>query len=755
MRSQLVIPEDQIPNWIRSANRGLDWGGLIIAVVALLVSVPYWSSGFITPENNSIHLAFRAHDTTVSLLEGTLYPRWSPHAVYGYGAPILHFTPPLASYSTALLTLLFTDHVATSISLLMSIALVLGGTSTYAYLLQHLGARAAFVGALAFVLSPALSWLLPYHLGDLPTTLAAGLLPVFIWALDRALRFTSAVDLPLAACVFALLLLCDPHLYAPLGLAFGVGVCALRLSAAQQLWPKVLVALLIGASLSAFHWLPAALEAKTVNWQRLPVSPTADFHLSALVAPFHTPDPAAATPPTQPTVGIGLVTLMGAAVGQQLLRRQLLPFGLVWGIAALGVAIGLLTLQLPSLSAALAWCMALASAVLFAALRTDWARRVAFIAALVGVVTAYVPVFLAFQREMPPFPFNEQGQLQFELRGYGIAGSPSGASIPSQLSLMTPPNPALLTAYARGLPDRLTLLNGTPDKAVLLRARSESSTYTIASASPLNAQYTVNPFIGWQAVLGTNPINLTPTLEGTGYLLTLPPTRGSELRFSFSGTPTRQAAGLISLSGLAALILLWRWQRRRKDWQATFPPLLAPDDLRRMAAAAVTLIVVFVALLSGRFVSPPAPMPGVGLASSTPLPYASNSPLQLVAYDVDDQWADRLTATLHWRTSRPLNDLLFVSSSLISTTGEVIIESPPVPLSRIPTTAWRTDRYYTTHLWMDTAPVPVNGRYTLTLRVFPCAMHGTSCTTNRAISFFDERGASLGTQLTLPRILTR
>ncbi|MFQ3673453.1 MAG: hypothetical protein SNJ83_07655 [Aggregatilineales bacterium] len=755
MRSQLVIPEDQIPNWIRSANRGLDWGGLIVALVALLVSVPYWSSGFITPENDSIHLAFRAHDTTISLREGTLYPRWSPHAVYGYGAPILHFSPPLASYGAALLTLLFTDHITTSIGLLMSAALVLGGTATYAYILQHLGARAAFAGALAFVLSPALSWLLLYHLGDLPSLLAAGLLPVFIWALDRALRFTSALDLPLVAAVFALMLLCDPHLYTPLALTFGVGACALRLNAIQQLWPKLLLALLIGMSLSAFYWLPAALEAGSVNWQQLPISPTAVFQLPALVAPFHTPDPAAGTPLMQPTVGMALAVLMSAALGLQLLTRRLLPFGLVWSIAALAVAVVLLTMQRPSLSAALAWCMALVGAVLFAALRTDQARRVTFIVALVGVATAYVPVLLALQRETPPFLFNEQGQLQFEMRGHGIAGSPSGASIPSQISLMTPPSPALLTAYTRGLPDRLTLLNGTPDKAVLLRVQAQASIYTIASASPLNAQFTINPFIGWQATLDAAPIELTPLRDAAGYVFSLPPTRGGELRIRLGMTSARQTGGLISLAGLAALILLWRWQHRRKDWQATFPPLLTPDDLRRMAAVAVTLSIALIALLSGRFVSLPTPMPGVGLISSTPLPYASSSPLQLIAYDISDYWVDRLVVTLHWRASRPLNDLLFISSSLISTTGEVVTESPPTPLSRIPTTAWRTDRYYTTHLWIDAGAVPANGRYTLTLRVFPCPAHGVNCATNRALTFFDERGVSLGTQITLPRILTR
>ncbi|PMB48292.1 hypothetical protein CEN41_01800 [Fischerella thermalis CCMEE 5330] len=534
-----------------------------------------------------------------------------------------------------------------------------------------------------------------------------------------------------------------------------MGVCALRRRAAWQLWPKLLLALLIGVGLSASYWLPAALEAETVNWQRLPVSPTAAFQAPALVAPFHTPDPAAAIPSTQPTVGIALTVLMGAAVGLQLFTRRLQLFGLVWSVAASAVAVGMLMLQLPSLSAALGWCMALAGVSFFAALPTNWARRVIFIAALVGVVTAYVPVFLAFQREAPPFPFNEQGQLQFELRGYGIAGSPSGASIPSQLSLMTPPSPALLTAYTRGLPDRLTLLNGTPDKAVLLRAQSEASIYTIASASPLNAQFTVNPFIGWQAALDAAPLELIPLSDATGYTLSLPPTRGSELRVRLGTTPARQAGGLIGLTALAGLILLWRWQHRRKDWQATFPPLLAPDDLRRMAAAAVTLTIAFIALLSGRFVSPPSPMPGVGLTSSTPLSYVSSSPLQLIAYDVSDQRADKLTATLHWRTSRPLTDLLFISSSLISTNGEVVAESAPVPLSRIPTPAWRTDRYYTTYLSIDAASVPANGRYTLTLRVFPCPAHGTNCATNRALTFFDERGASLGTQITLPRILTR
>lgn len=755
MHSQLVIPEDQIPNWIRSANRGLDWGGIIVVIAALIVSLPYWSGGMLTPENDSIHLAFRAHDTTISLLEGVLYPRWSPHAVYGYGAPILHFSPPLASYSTALLTLLFTDSVAVSVGVLMSAALVLGGTATYAYILQHLGARAAFVGALAFLLSPAFSWLLPYHLGDVPTMLATGLLPVFIWALDRTLRETSALDLPLLACVFALLLLCDPTLCTPLALVFGVGACALRFSSVRRLWPHLLIALLCGGALSAFYWLPAALEADAVTWQQFPTSQAPLIHWSNLFTPFITPDPIAATPPSQLTAGLAIVGLGCCALVTQLTTRRIQPFGLVWGGMALGAAASVILLQTASLAAAFAWCAALSGAALLPALGTPRRQRYGYILALVGIAAAYTPVYLAFQRQPLSVVLSEQGQLLFELRGYGIAGVPTGVSIPSRVPLANGPNSSLLTAYTRGLPDRLTLLNGTPDKAVLLRTQSHSSTYTIASASPLNAQYTVNPFVGWQASLDARPIDLLPNQENTGYLFSLPPTRGSELLIYFGTTPTRQAGATVSLVGLGMLLLIWRWQHRRKDWHTHFPSLLAADDLRRMAVVGGSLALIAVTLSSNRFLPAIRPAPGVGLIGSAALNYSSSSSLQLLAYQMNTEQPDLLNVVLHWRVSRPLSDLLFISSSLVSITGEVVTSSEAMPLTRIPTSAWQTHHYYTTTLQLDLALVPSSRRYTLMLRVFPCAAHGTNCATSRALTFFDQRGTRLGTQLTLPQILTR
>jgi hypothetical protein len=755
MPNQVVIPEDQLPDWIRSANRSLDWGGLVVLVASVLISTLYWSGTLITPDNNSIHLAFRTHDTITAFSEGVLYPRWSPHAVYGYGAPILHFTPPLASYLSALTAMLFTDQITVSISLLLTATLALSSAATYTYLLQHLGARAALVGALAYLLSPAVMWLMPFQQGDIAAAFAAWLVPLFVWALDRMLRRSSAFDAPLLACVWALLMLADPKVHAVTALGLGGAAVCLRAREARRLWPQMLFSLLMGTAVSAFYWLPAWIEAEAVPWRQIVSEPRPILELSDVVLPFVPPDPIAGAPPAQPTVGFAVVALLTAAIGIQLLQRRWQRFSAVWLCAAGVIVFVSVRWQMLSLAPMAAWCSALVGASLITTFRAVRTQRYSCLIAIIITAAAFVPVYLAFERSPVDYSFSAQGQLQFELRGYGIAGVPAEDSIPSHFPLSAPPSASLLAAYTRGSPDRLMLLNGTPDKAVLLRAQSQSSTYTIASASPLNALYTVNPFMGWQASLNGTLVDLLPTPESTGYLFNLPPTRAGELRVYFGSTTARQVASLISAGGLTGLLFLWNQQRRHKDWQVTYPALLTSTDLRLLFVLVLTLLAAVTALLSGRFFPPPAPAPGTGLMHADLLQYASSSPLQLIAYQIDDPSDSIINVTLHWRLSRPTSDLLYLTGSLVSTTGEVLANSLTQPLSRIPTTGWRTDRYYTTHLRLNLNSAAEAERFMAALRVFPCSAHGLNCMTSRAITFFDTRGADLGAQLTLPRILTR
>lgn len=754
MSHQPVIPEEDLPTWIRSAHRGIDWGGVIVLLLALLVSSLYWQTGLITLENNSIHGAFRAYDITVGLREGVLYPRWSAHAVYGFGAPILHFAPPLMAYLAALLTWLFTDHILTSLSALMTLALVTGSTATYAFALQHVGARAALVAALSYLLSPAFVWLLPYQLGDLDAALAVGLLPLFIWSLDRALRRTSPLDLPLLSVAFALLLLSHPTHLALVALFLGTVVCCLRWNAARSLWLRLLTSLLIGLALSAIYGLPAALEAGAVQWQTLPTATWPPITLMNLLLPFSPADPAAGNPAPIYSLGSGVVLLIIGNAVWRTLRRCWQRFDTAWAFACLALGAGAVLFNCPVLVPPAAWCGALAGAGFVSSFPREHTQQMALAAALVVITATFLPVYLTFQRPTNAVDFDFQAQLQYELRGYGVAGVLSQQPVPSNLPLAAPPNLPLLAAYNRALPDRLTLLTGTPDKIVLMRAQHQASLYTVASASPLSAVYTVAPFIGWQATLNNMPLTLSLSSDSNAYLLDIPPIRAGELRIRFGSTPYRDAGGLVSILGLVALGLWWRSQHRRKDWQMHFPRLLTSTDVRVVAVVAVVLGILASAWLSGRFLPSPQPSSWSGLANSTMLTYPSNSSLQLIGYHLDNVLHQPMMVKLHWRATRPIDEAYALTAALISTTGERVFESSVIPLAHLPTTSWRVDRYYTTHLLLRLPDLP-RGRYTLTLRVFPCRGRGLVCTTARALTFFDERGVHLGTQLTLPRILTQ
>lgn len=755
MQRPLVIPEEAIPDWIRSANRGVDWGGIIVLGLALLLGSIYWQSGLITLENDSIHTAFRAHDVVTSLREGVLYPRWSPHAIYGLGAPILHFTPPLTAYLTATIKLLFTEHVVTSVTLLMTLALAVGSTATYAFVLQHVGGRAAFVAATTYLLSPAVIWLLPYQFGWLDTFFAASLLPLLAWALDRALRLTSPFDLSLLSLVLAAILLSDPHHYGPIVAIVGIAVCALRPQAARRMWLQLMASFIVGLAMSAVFWLPALLEADATRWQTLPSEKLPSVTFLSLFLPFTPTDPLSGNSLPRYSLGTGLVVLVTGAIVSTVVRRRWQRFEVVTIAAFAGICAAAVWWNQPRWLPTAAWFGSLMGACVVVGISADRVQRQAFIGAIITLAAAFLPVYLSFQRLADDISVDYQAQLQYELRGYGVAGVPMGQPVPSNHLLTALPNQMLVTAYNRAFPDRLSLLVGTPDKVALLRAQSHGSLYTVASASALQASYAVTPFLGWQANFGPIPIPLQANAEMSSYQMTIPPTRGSELHIFFGMTPYRVVGSLLSALGGIAALLLYRSQQRRKDWHASFPPLLSHADLKLLAAAGLTIILAVNVLMSGRFIPPPLPMPGTAFSGSTLLTYVSNSPLQLIGYRVDTPFYDLLSVTLHWRTTRPLSDNLYLTATLVSTAGDTVFDSPVTPLSRMPTSAWRADRYYTTHLALTLPPHVTSGRYTLTLRVFPCVGRGMNCFTGRALSFFDERGASLGMQFTLPRILTR
>ncbi|MFN8565114.1 MAG: hypothetical protein U0703_26605 [Anaerolineae bacterium] len=97
MEHNAALPQfkrQDLPMWMQQAMRGTDWGVLIVLGFCLLLGWSFALQPGLPRTNASEHYVFRAADATQAFSEGRLYPRWSPYALGGYGAPIPSYYPP-------------------------------------------------------------------------------------------------------------------------------------------------------------------------------------------------------------------------------------------------------------------------------------------------------------------------------------------------------------------------------------------------------------------------------------------------------------------------------------------------------------------------------------------------------------------------------------------------------------------------------------------------------------------------------------
>jgi len=381
-----------------------------------------------------------------------------------------------------------------------------------------------------------------------------------------------------------------------------------------------LLALAIGAAVTAYFWAPALAERDLVHSDRLFVAPIFTWYTNfispaELLALPHSEDPLLINP--SPARGIGLLpVLLGLPALAAALMSTSAPThppphthtlffaaGLVgYSFLTLSVSAPVYRLITPLALVQFPWRM-LGPAALCAAV-------------LIGLSTAQIAAWLKQRgaaRRLPPWLaatplvavvgilyFGNLGwwyprycassptadvanMVQFEIDSHTVGTTAKGEYIPLTASGV-PDDLSLADAIMQGQePPRLSLPAGATVTTASL-ADPLNARYEVAATQPVMATYRQFYYPGWQVRLDGLAVPAAPDAS-SGLIVFQLPAGTHQVQVTFGSTPLRTAAGaasLVTLLGMAAWGLVGYWERRRQS--ATLPDLAhagAPRPLSR------------------------------------------------------------------------------------------------------------------------------------------------------------------------------
>lgn len=673
MAADTQNPDNELPDWMKLARRGVDWGVLFVMGLGLFFAWPFLRHEHFPGTTQSEHHIFRTADAAVTLQEGRIYPRWSPYALGGYGAPIPHYEAPGVPLSAAMLDVLLTNNAEQALRSLYILAFIMGGSSLYVLVMQRVHAIAGVVSATLYLSSPYIGLVLPHLLGDAPAIFAFGLVPALLWAVNRLLMRNQAFDFLYIVLLSALLLMTEPRLF--FASWWLVGALFLVHGLERAPWkrvPVVLAGLLVGMGTVAFFWLPALLERDSVQWAQLPAVNNLQLTLRGLLQPVELPDPAALIPPAPLSLGWALLLLSVLSVVYvlwKLRKRRVLLFQGVF--LALGLLLSILGIELFPHSIWLLGFISLSLAMGGSALVYDlhwivsWQRRLILFGLGLLIAALSAPMWVYDPPPGSERDFSPAAQMRYEQAGYGIAVLPPGGSVPLPLAEAPISDwPPLETEAAASVIHRLRHVEAAGFQAVLptttrredapagtasTRLEGEEpprmlqgthlAQYEIITDEALSVIYRQAFFPAWYATLNETPLPISRDLQSGLTQIQLPADSTGTLIIAMGTTSIITGAWIISAAFwiVTGLVVAIRWK--------TLPVnvdegrLLERHDAYFLFAM---LVLLFVGRSAPLIAEPlrallPSPTPQVEAARALPTAFQSQiSTLRLVAYCFDN-----------------------------------------------------------------------------------------------------------------------
>ena len=260
----------RIPAW-RQVAVGLGLGGVVVLACWWWASPTFniWET-----HDGPVHL-LRSYVFADLLQRGDWFPRWASNLYLGYGYPVFNYVPPLPYYLATLGHLLGLDRYG-GLQAVGVFAVLAGATGSFslAWALWRSSA-AGFLTAVAYVLTPYPFLYNLYIRGNVPETLALGLLPWLLWASWRLWHGPNwSRGMTLVLLTAGLLLTHNISAFLGVGLLLAWLLCLLLSGTSGAGRRRValsatLGASLVGLALSAYFWLPALGERGFVHVEHL------------------------------------------------------------------------------------------------------------------------------------------------------------------------------------------------------------------------------------------------------------------------------------------------------------------------------------------------------------------------------------------------------------------------------------------------------------------------------------------------------
>ena len=706
MSSQIVIADHNLPDWMKQARRGVDWGVLIVMAFCVLVGWQFIAEDSLPATTDAEALVYRIADTADALREGRLYARWSPHVYDGYGAPIPHFEPPFAAQTGAMMTVLLTDNPIVSLRIMLILALMLAGAMVYVLVMQRTNGIAGVLTACLYVYSPYIGLTVSKLMIDAQTLIALAFLPSVLWAINRLLQRNQPLDLLFIAIFTALLTLTSP-----VHLIYAVLLGAVLLVVDGR-WQQALIvggALMLGVLIAAFYWLPALIDHGQVTWVAQGISVARQpITLSALFAPLTQPDVGRMFPKPQWAIGYPLLSLTISATLAALWQRQLTP--LLY--AGLGVGLlGMLVIFLPTqthLLGAVVLCFALSTSslgTLTARAPTPMRYLLVTIGAL-ALLGWHLPIWLNYPYLVTIDDVSAQAQQASEDSGHGVATlSDDRMTIAPPRALQNPPT----IATPANTENRIQI----EDLAEGTHYGQYQVLTTVGGDLIIERTY----FEGWRATLDGQFI---PLVRDTSGLLrvTLPANANGILIVQLGTTWLRSGAWTLSLLSSAGVIFI-TW-RRQRDLALNYdlPVLLSLNMARLLIALCGLMLALRLSPIGTQWIESLREPRNHTLRDVVITGGVTVAELELLAYRLP-QTAITPDLTLYWTLNRPTTDDLRVQVRLIAVDDEqqqfASTINPPGGYSSF---IWRGSGFV---IDQQTLPMPDKaGEYQVTLQVFRC-----------------------------------